>query len=370
MAAILVVATGALVSVGCEDEPDLPVGPPRCEPARELEVERRLKEGFRALFEGDAARAKQSFEAVEKDDPNHPESQLGLRLASRLERGRGGGLLPSQLGVEAESIGQPGTERALVVAGERVPVEVAVNVERYRFEELSALARLRSGADATRAARFGERTRSGLAVPSGDRAAVSSAVDLVVLHDTRTQTARAAIVELEAAGATTHFIIDWDGAIYQTLDLGLMAEHTGDASTDARAVGVHLVNPVELDQSPELPARLPHELPRMVLEARDGLARRSESEAVLLNGVEARHWSYTSAQLESLGRLVRALGRVLPQVPAAVPRDTAGRVPTRVFDGAASFSGVLGHLHLSAGALDPGAGFPWEDFAGGLSRAD
>lgn len=71
------------VAIAACDPPPTPTGPPRCEPAEELLVERRLKEGFRALAEGDRAGAAAVFERLLGDEPGHPEALLGRRLATR-----------------------------------------------------------------------------------------------------------------------------------------------------------------------------------------------------------------------------------------------------------------------------------------------
>ncbi len=372
VARVALIAVGSVVvGAGCDDEPEVLLGPPRCEPAQELEVERGLKVGFRALFEGDAARAKASFEAVERDEPGHPEAALGLRLATRAGGG-GKTVAPSSEGKDSASEGDgasalvPGAELAIVVAGRRVPFSLPVVTERHRFEEVAAMMPLRKARDGVGATAelFRTRTRSGVAVAPEDFNAVRGSIDLIVLHDTGTADVRESMVSMEGSGASTHFIIEWDGTIYQTLDLALEANHSQtsadagarDSSIDGRSIAIDLVNPVSLDKSPGLP------------DGRAGVAERPRSEAVALQGEQVQQWGYTPAQIDAVERLVAALLREFPQVAARVPQ-VGGDVPRHVFEGAASFTGVLGHLHLTRVAKDPGAAFPWERIAKALTKA-
>lgn len=315
----------AVMALGaCDEEPELQLGPPRCEPARELEHERALKVGFRAILEGDLDKAKASFQQVENEEPGHPEAALGLRLSGKRL------VVPP-----SKPSGAQGARREVVIAGQPFDMPVDVVTERYRFEDLAALKRVRTGGDV---ALYQARSRSGQAVDAHDADAVRAAVELVVLYDTKTTTLVERVVALEGQGGATHFIVDWDGTIYQTLDLAWTPN-----GGDGRAITVELVNPVSLETSPVLP---------------DG-STRTKSPLVRLNGREQQHWGYTEAQLVSLERLVQGLLGLFPQVQRRVPTDAIGGVPRGVI-GPDAFSGIAGHLHISRGAADPGAAFPWE----------
>lgn len=340
--------------MACPDEPDLALGPPRCEPARELEHERSLKTGFRALLEGDADRARAAFAEVEREEPGHPEAALGLRLASRSARPRVA--LPGSPSVVSPAGlgGGFAARHEVVLAGGRADFPVPVVTDRYRFEDLAAMMPMRHKRDGSGPifSLYRERQRSGTAISARDRDAVRGVIDLIVLHDTRTQTALESVIELEGQGGSTHFIIDWDGTVYQTLDLAFEANHVKDASVDGRSVAIDLVNPVVLESSPKLP---------------DGSGERTLSAFVKVHGEEVQNWGYTEAQLASLEKVVSGLLTLLPQVKPKVV-EVAGAVPRTVFEDAADFSGIAGHLHLSRRAVDPGAGFPWERLRASLPR--
>lgn len=337
--------------LACED-PEIPVGPPRCEPEHEHEVDRRLKLGFKALVMGETERARALFQAVLNEEPIHPEAQLGMRLLQgkqaiepALPDAGGDTQTPGNDGGLEEHAGR------IQVAGRWLPLAIPVDAERWRFEELRALAPLRKARDGAGGVfnYYRERKPEGVAVGATDGDALVQAVDLIVLHDTHTRTAREAVVELEGRGGSTHFMIDWDGAVYQLLDLVWEANHSQLAAVDVRSVSIDLVNPVELGTKPGLPD-----------EAEDRGEHRPLSDFARIQNEEVQQWGYTSAQLKSLELLVRALGKVLPRVPLRVPGE--GAVPRSILGAPDEARGVIGHVHVSRRAQDPGAGFPWEAF--------
>lgn len=339
----------ALALASCE-EPEVPVGPPRCEPEHEHELDRRLKLAFKALATGDREQARALLQAVLAEEPSHPEAQLGLRLL------HGEGIAPSQPGVApgADGGARAGGAGVIEIAGQPLPVPFAVDAHRWRFEEMKALAPLRNKRDGAGPVYDWFRPRVIEGAPADTFERLVDGLDLIVLHDTHTRTAREAVVELEGGGGSSHFIIDWDGAVYQVLDLALEANHSQRAAIDARSVAIDLVNPVELGATPGLPDG-----------EEDRGVHRPLSEFVSIQGEEVQQWGYTDAQLASLQALVRALGKVLPRIPMAVlGHKRPGPVPRALVDapGDADLRGVIGHLHVSRRALDPGAGFPWEAF--------
>ncbi|MFO0748376.1 MAG: N-acetylmuramoyl-L-alanine amidase [Myxococcota bacterium] len=334
-------------ALGACDEAEAPLGPPRCEPPRELVLERFLKEGFRALAEGHADEAKIRFNAVLVEESAHPEALFGMRLSQH-----GAGIAPSTASDAGPSHG------SVVIAGQVVPVGLAVDTSRFRFEDVQMrrhyarehdLDDVKLPMDGWYENRL---TKEGVRIEGNDREAVARAVDLVVLHDTRTLDALEAMAQMEASGGSTHFVIDWDGAVYQTLDLAWEANHSHRDAIDHRSVSIDLVNPVVLESAPLPPA------------AKSAGVERPLSEFVVVQGQEVQEWGYTAEQLAALKKLLRALGDVLPAVPLRVPRDAAAgdKVPRQFVPGLGDFVGVLGHLHLSPTATDPGPGFDWEAF--------
>jgi N-acetyl-anhydromuramyl-L-alanine amidase AmpD len=345
-----VVLVGAMcVGIGCDD-PTVQVGPPRCEPSTELEVERTLKDGFKALARHDDVAAAAHFQVVLKLAPSHPEAQLGARLASR-----SGGDTVRPLSAKASSRG------SLIFGGAALPVDFEVNTERYRFEEFRALH------DAARAnGRVGERppiqswfkprtTQDGAEIALDDRLTLESVIDLLVLHDSHSTTAREAVVEMDDSGHSTHFLIDWDGTIFQTLDLAWEGNHVKRAGIDRRSIAIDLVNPAEVGTRPPTPPGVDRET-----------VGRPLGHFALIQGKDLQHWGYTEPQKTALVQLVRALVSRLPRVTARVPASEDGAILRSYVPGAETLTGVAGHLHLFQVAYDPGSGFDWEWFASAI----
>ncbi|MGM0574208.1 MAG: N-acetylmuramoyl-L-alanine amidase [Myxococcota bacterium] len=337
--ALLAALALAAVAPACREEPAA-VGPPRCEPPTELLLERGLKRGYRAVAEGKDEEAEEAFREVLDLEEDHPEARAGLRML-RSPRGER---------AEAEEQASPGH---VVLAGEEVPVSIPVDTVRFRAEELRARRRLGrdmglEGWDRPVPTYFTQRRGpDGERIPPDDAAAIRERIDLVVLHASRTQTAREAYLRLSSTGASTHFTIDWDGSVHQNLDLAFEATHSGDAALDTRSVSIDLVNPVTTDRPP-----LPED-------AETERFRRPLSEFVSVHGEETRQWGYTAEQMDAVVHLLRELVRVLPRVPGRVPGD--GEVPTTVLhDRGRSFRGIVGHLHVTPRATDPGPGFDWQ----------
>lgn len=322
------------------------MGPPRCEPPEELVIERGLKEGFRALLENDRDAAAAAFERVLGAAAEHPEARAGLRLV-RDAPARAAAPAP------APPLGQ------IALAGEAFDVPFPVRGDVYRFEERRAQAALARelhlrGGDAPAPAYFRDRrnARDEEVAPT-DLERLRALVDLIVLHDSLTLTARESYLRLGETGGSTHFTIDYDGTIYQNLDLALEATHSGDATVDGRSVSIDLVNPVTMTRPP--------------LPEGSGLDRfaRPLSEFARVQGEEVQSWGYTDQQLDALAHLVLELTRVLPSIPLSVPPEAlAGR--QAVPSGPIGLRGVVGHLHLSRRATDPGPGFDWPAFAARL----
>ena len=324
-----------LAMVACSVE-EAPVGPPRCEPSTELLVERGLKRGYREIVNRDSRAAEKAFREVLKQAPGHPEARSGLLELERL--GRSAALMNSRM--------------AIMVAGRPAPMSASVNSERMRYEEEVVQRPMRGRIDggrrrAPRPMPFASRTTSrGEVVDVLDAKAVRNTIDIIVIHDTFTDDARTFFVESAEEGKSTHFLIDYDGTIYQTLDLARAARHTGLADVDRRSVDITLANPVDRDR-PALPSTA------------TGFSR-ALSGKTMRHGREVVQWGYTDAQIRSLRQLVNGLIRALPGVPAQLARGPGGTIQQLLPKHGQGFRGVVGHAQLSKKATDPSVALDWD----------
>jgi N-acetyl-anhydromuramyl-L-alanine amidase AmpD len=143
-----------------------------------------------------------------------------------------------------------------------------------------------------------------------------------VLHDVR--------------GLSCHFLLDLDGTIYQTLDLKERAWHAQEAN-DA-SIGIEIANWGAYPSEEEL---------------RRVAGPEGEPRKGVVQGREFWQYPFTEPQYDALAKLLEALLRVFPGIPARVPPESA------VFAGALGYRGILGHFHLTPGKLDPGPAFDW-----------
>lgn len=169
----------------------------------------------------------------------------------------------------------------------------------------------------------------------------------VVLHYDVTFNSRSTLSVLQKRGLSYHFLIDGDedATIYQThnptTDVCL---HAGSAN--GHSIGICLNNPAEpayaerdaRSRGRERPVRI-DKVHRGVVELLDFFPKQVENASALVDV------------------LCNALG-----IPKDVPRDQHGTIQKGLIN-PDTFSGVLGHYHLSMSKIDP-APLRWEDIIG------
>jgi N-acetyl-anhydromuramyl-L-alanine amidase AmpD len=188
-----------------------------------------------------------------------------------------------------------------------------------------------------------------------------SVVRQIVVHYDAAGSARRCFEILhDLRGLSSHFLLDVDGTVYQTLDLKERAWHAGKAND--RSVGIEIANVGAYRDREEM----------------EGLRERFQPDAVparpgpirgRIQGGELWQHDLTDAQYEALGKLVAVLCRVLDVRPE-VPRDEEGGVRTTALpeEEALAFPGIVGHLHVSKSKVDPGPAFDWDRLLRDLAR--
>ncbi|TMQ08195.1 MAG: hypothetical protein E6J90_41205 [Deltaproteobacteria bacterium] len=144
-------------------------------------------------------------------------------------------------------------------------------------------------------------------------------------------------------GLSVHFLIDNEGTIYQTIDLGLMAYHASDWNT--YSIGVELCNFGEAFRRPDYYEG-----------GRNGPRR--DFAYCKINGNTLKAFDYTAPQIESFTRLGRELLRLLPNLPAEYPQSSPGEPSWETMKDAAirreTYAGYVGHYHINTQKWDPG----------------
>jgi len=185
---------------------------------------------------------------------------------------------------------------------------------------------------------------------------LKAAISQIILHWDVTHTSAGAVDVLQRRGLSTHFLIDSDGTIYQTLDVEYKAVHAGEAND--RSIGIDLNH-------------VAHNLLRTPKEGHTYGRRQQRdgpSPPVRINGVQYRSYGYTDAQYQALIALLTELMGSL-DIPKNVPLGENGEVRLNILeeDDANSFKGLLAHWHLSAEKWDPGPAFDWDRVMAAIS---
>ena len=257
--------------------------------------------------------------------PNDVGSEAFAGHVARFQREHGqltvdGALGPKTWAALQGTAWRPPVQDHLIIAGKRVPVSFPV----VTWNEVGGLSFYGQG---------GWRRRRD---PSG------RGVDLFVLHwDGCTSVHQCFHVLLERR-LGVHLLLDGDGTVYQTLDLGeARAWHAGNVNE--RSIGIEIQNPVKPHRNQwQMP-------PRAVIE-----------EACVHGPGTWQHLDFHDIQKRRVVELAEVLcthlpiPRVLPMADGHVTRALAPQ----------DFRGVCGHYHVSPNKPDPGLSL-WP----GLERA-
>lgn len=163
-------------------------------------------------------------------------------------------------------------------------------------------------------------------------------VKQVVLHHDGMSSSAGCFQVLRQRGLSTHLMIDHDGIVYQPLGLFDIAWHAGD-QVNKQSVGIDVNNPVLVD--------------------RKGTQKREVFQGKI-HGTNKFALGYTDAQYDSLIAVLGGLFKIFTGIKPRAPLDPDGKVVQRRLAEPVGFSGVVGHLHVSANKWDPGPGFEWE----------
>jgi hypothetical protein len=156
-------------------------------------------------------------------------------------------------------------------------------------------------------------------------------------------------------GLSVHFLLDNDGTIYQTIDLGLMAYHAAD--WNLYSIGVELCNFGDAKQRPNYYDHV------------TVADQKRAKEVVRINRNPLLAFTYNDAQMKSFAALSRELLKLLPNLPAEYPQSSPGQQSWDTMADANQqrerYAGYVGHYHITAQKWDPGP-FDFKQFCSGL----
>lgn len=190
--------------------------------------------------------------------------------------------------------------------------------------------------------------------------AMGQVVTQIALHHDVTMSALDTFSVLCSRGLSTHFVINYDGTLYQLLDCYHCAWATGDNNN--LCVAIDMNNPV----FPELRDKDPASGMRELFQGK-------------INGSVKTMLGYTEPQYETLIALMKAfispvnIAGEEPWIPLPVvaascfpPISENGEVVNRMLKDYLGFKGFLGHYHCSANKWDPGPAFDWMRVLSGI----
>jgi len=202
-------------------------------------------------------------------------------------------------------------------------------------------------------------------------------IDQFVLHyDVCGVSRRCFRVLHDVRGLSVHFMLDIDGTIYQTLDVKERAWHAGHANT--RSIGIEIANigayppdtesPLEQwygkDEDGEAIITLPSWVGDGGIRTPGFVGRPARPEPIRgrIHGETYEMYDLTPEQYDSLIKLTAALCTIFPKLECDYPRDADGELITTTLpeDAYESFSGIVGHFHLTEGKIDPGPALQWD----------
>jgi hypothetical protein len=158
-------------------------------------------------------------------------------------------------------------------------------------------------------------------------------------------------------GLSAHFLIDNDGTIFQTIDLGLMAYHAAD--WNLYSIGVELCSRGDATT-----------YPNVYDSGRFGPKR--DTKACKINNNTIRAYDYTKAQYDAFAQLCRELLRLFPNLPADYPQSSPGEQLWNTMPNASiereRYAGYIAHYHLTNQKWDPGP-FDFKEFCSKLRGA-
>ncbi|MBQ9243679.1 MAG: N-acetylmuramoyl-L-alanine amidase [Proteobacteria bacterium] len=175
----------------------------------------------------------------------------------------------------------------------------------------------------------------------------------IALHHDVTMNALDTYNVLCTRGLSTHFCVNYDGALYQYMDPYHVAWATGD--NNGHSLAIDMNNPV----FPELQEADPANGMREIYQGK-------------VNGSIKTMLGYTEPQYETIIALLKALVNPIdvpnepPWTPLPLVRDSCfppisetGEVINCLLKDSINFHGFLGHYHCSSNKWDPGPAFDW-----------
>lgn len=195
-------------------------------------------------------------------------------------------------------------------------------------------------------------------VKPGELGELRQLVTQVVLHADLQDDAAAAFDNTLSHSLSHHFDIDFDGRVFQRLDLRAQAYHAGEANSGSVGIVLNnLMRNLDGQDGRKRDGQAPYD-PKMARLSETTAHPRGEPREAVINGAKVRAWGYTEAQYRSLAAIVRRLADLFPGLLDGAPKTPDGAVAMAALDPRPE-RGVVAHWQLEPQRWDPGPAFDW-----------
>ncbi len=190
-------------------------------------------------------------------------------------------------------------------------------------------------------------------------AELADVVKGVIIHADMTADAAGCFRVLLQRGFSTHFMVDWNGVIYQGADPVMKTLHGGGSEVlqDANTYTIGI------DMNCMLPQLGPND---------NGQPAGSRGERpVIAQTIHDQQWrsiGYTEAQYKALAQLMFTLHSRFPKLQLRVPMDENSKPIWSLVEPDLEKIGIYGHYHITARKFDPGPGMDWVLLQNHLTR--
>ncbi len=180
----------------------------------------------------------------------------------------------------------------------------------------------------------------------------------VLIHADITPDAATCYRVLLSRKLSTHFMIDWNGVIYQGTDPVRQASHGGGAENTLKDAN-HWTIGIDMN------CMLVKMTGDTKVTGSQGVRRVFEA---TINGEPWRSLGYTDAQYDALVKLLRGLKQRFTKIQLMPPIGPDKQVMLEQTEIDLEKCGLFGHFHLNAQKIDPGPGFEWTRLIADLNR--
>ena len=248
-----------------------------------------------------------------------------------------------------------GVTNEILLMGQRFPLQGAVTVVTY--DQPGAMSFYTTDAGPDGMPTYGPRyEKPGLKVTTWEQ--LEKHLTQVIIHTDLTNDSASCFRALVGRSLSSHFLIDWDGVMYQPLDPMDCGYHAGEGNQ--KAIGLDMNGRLpNLEREPDAKAYEPSYSRFSEIEP-DKKHKRPRSERMEVNGAKVRSYGYTDGQYMALIELLKRCTKLFPEIKAQYPVDPKGDVVPRTLDEPLGFAGFMAHWHWEAQRWDPGPGFDWQ----------